>query len=450
MKYIGTLEQLEAGLAVTVTASSGEGERAASTDFVVNVSIANTAPRFAEGTPTQVALTETQFAGSPPGGVNVGSPFQATDDENDEVTYSLTGRDPNKFQIGADGQLVYIGTEDDLKESLSVTVRASSGEGERLKTTDHVVTVTLGNTAPKFAEGTPTQLPISAQEISNTAIGSVTVGAPFQASDAESEEDNPVTYSVHGRDSDKFEIDPTSGQLKYTGNVDDLKDSLSVIITATSGTDDRVQTTSHTLTVVLDNDVVAVSQFSKPSFSKTRLDGAIPVNPEIVELVGSISAGSVIARVEATGSGAVNYSLRPTLAWAEFSKNPTVASILAERSNEEIATFRSQYENSHNLFSINDATGEITLNKDLNPETLPLLDLIELQVVVRGSNGVAATKAIVFPTKLGWISRPTQLNVGSDTKPGDSVGWVKAKSFENDDASLSYSMSSDGGLRDRL
>ena len=90
--------------------------------------IANQSPVFSEGTSTTRSIAENTGAGQ-----NIGNPVSATDGDNDQITYSLQGRDASAFTIvSGSGQLSTQSGETydyETKNSYSVTVRAQDGKG---------------------------------------------------------------------------------------------------------------------------------------------------------------------------------------------------------------------------------------------------------------------------------------------------------------------------------
>ena len=88
---------------------------------------ANQSPVFSEGTSTTRNIAENTGAGQ-----NIGNPVSATDGDNDQITYSLAGRDASAFTIQSNGQLrTRSGRTYDYetKDRYSVIVRAQDGKG---------------------------------------------------------------------------------------------------------------------------------------------------------------------------------------------------------------------------------------------------------------------------------------------------------------------------------
>ena len=89
---------------------------------------ANQSPVFSEGTSTTRSIAENTGAGQ-----NIGNPVSATDGDNDQITYSLQGRDASAFTVQSNsGQLKTRSGQTydyETKDRYSVTVRAQDGKG---------------------------------------------------------------------------------------------------------------------------------------------------------------------------------------------------------------------------------------------------------------------------------------------------------------------------------
>ena len=88
--------------------------------------VANHAPSFADDT------AERSVAENSPARTRVGAPLTATDDDNDPLDYSLSGRDAGSFTIDGDGQ-IRVGDSTTLdheaQPAYEVTVVAADGQG---------------------------------------------------------------------------------------------------------------------------------------------------------------------------------------------------------------------------------------------------------------------------------------------------------------------------------
>ena len=111
-------------LRVTVSYNDVHGEQteSATTEMAV---IPNVAPAFSSETATRSVAENTAA------GMNIGGPVMATDDDNDTLTYTLSGTDAASFDIGmSTGQLMTKAALDyETKMSYMVTVTATDPDG---------------------------------------------------------------------------------------------------------------------------------------------------------------------------------------------------------------------------------------------------------------------------------------------------------------------------------
>ncbi len=144
---------------VTVKAASAGGVQAASLEpnapgsYTVPVSIkvtdVNETARFSDPDPSSHSVPENS-----PAGIKIGAPVTAVDPEGDALTYSLSGTDAAKFDIGsATGQITLgRGTNLDYESgtiSFDVTVNATDGKDENDDpdtAIDHTIDVSIGVT----------------------------------------------------------------------------------------------------------------------------------------------------------------------------------------------------------------------------------------------------------------------------------------------------------------
>ena len=126
-----TLAAKSAGSAtITVTAadrSSGHADRLkAAQDFTVTVDETNAEPTFNEGPRTTRSVAENTSSG-----IDVGSPVSATDEDDDTLTYSLSGTDAGSFRIGRiSGQIrTFDSLNFETKNSYSVIVTTDDDNG---------------------------------------------------------------------------------------------------------------------------------------------------------------------------------------------------------------------------------------------------------------------------------------------------------------------------------
>ena len=213
--------------------------------YTVDVTRApNTPPTFDDGRTTTRGVDENTFAGR-----DIGDPVEATDTENDTLTYSLDATSAAYFDIDeSSGQLqTKADLDHETKSSYTVTVSvrdSMDANGDADEVTDDTITVTIQvadlNEDPEF--------PISEtgiRSVDENTVEGVNFGAPVAASD---DDDDPLTYSLDdSRDADSFSIDASSGQLRTRAALDYETGPNSYIVDVTaadpSGLNDTIEVT---------------------------------------------------------------------------------------------------------------------------------------------------------------------------------------------------------------
>ncbi len=192
---------------VTVKAASSGGAQAASLEpnapgsYTVPVSITvtdvNETARFSDPDPSSHTVPENS-----PAGIKIGAPVTAVDPEGDALTYSLSGTDAAKFDIGsATGQITLgRGTNLDYESgtiSFDVTVNATDGKDENDDpdtAIDHTIDVTIGVTDVLEPPEAPTAPGASPSATAPSTALDVTWTAPRMTGKP------PITgYDVHYR-----------------------------------------------------------------------------------------------------------------------------------------------------------------------------------------------------------------------------------------------------------
>ena len=220
---------------VTVTVTASDDTEDATITVTVMVTDVNEAPEFALATTTR-SVAENTAAGE-----NIGEPLAATDvDAGATLTYSLGGDDAASFDIATStGQLMTKAELDfEAEDSYSVTVTASDDAEEAAIMV--TIMVTDENDAPEFASATTTR---SVAE--NTAAG-MDIGEPVEATD---DDGDTLTYTLGGDDAASFDIATSTGQLMTKAALDfEAKDSYSVTVTASDGTEEGTVTVTVLVT----------------------------------------------------------------------------------------------------------------------------------------------------------------------------------------------------------
>ena len=156
----GTPTAVSASATYTYTAS--DSTLSDTLTFSIQVSAANSAPTFTDGTSTTRSIAENSDSGT-----DIGTAIAATDANNDTLTYTLGGTDASSFSIvGTSGQLqtnAALNYESKSSYSVSVSVSDNNGGSDSIAVTINVTNV---NEAPSFASSTATR---SVAE--NTAAG---------------------------------------------------------------------------------------------------------------------------------------------------------------------------------------------------------------------------------------------------------------------------------------
>lgn len=166
-------------------------------------------------------------------GEDIGAPVTANDEENDTLTYSLTGTDASHFDIeSSTGQILTDGELDhETKDTYYLAVQVTDGKnvaGDPDSAIDDSIDVTVTvddvDEPPVFDSGIPTSLNV----IENTPAGE-NIGDPVTATDPEK---LAVTYQLDTGDGASFDID-SSGQIKTKADLmDRTQSTYNVTVTA--------------------------------------------------------------------------------------------------------------------------------------------------------------------------------------------------------------------------
>ena len=220
---------------VTVTATDEEGLSDAIT-VTINVADVEENPVF-PGEATTRSVDENTVAGE-----DIGVPVAASEaDEDDALTYTLSGTDAASFDIiSASGQLQTKAALDyETRDSYTVIVTATDEAG-----LSDAITVTIN--VADVDENLPPVFPGAAttRSVDENTVAGEDIGAPVEATDAD--EDDALTYTLSGTDAASFDIISASGQLQTKAALDyETKDSYTVIVTATdeAGLSDAITVT---------------------------------------------------------------------------------------------------------------------------------------------------------------------------------------------------------------
>ncbi|MDP2613872.1 cadherin repeat domain-containing protein, partial [Oceanobacter sp. 2_MG-2023] len=299
----------------TVTATDGAGNH---TDQTVTLAVNNldeVAPTITSGD-TATAIDENSGAGQ----VVYTATADDSADISDGVTFSLSGDDAAYFSIDAStGEVTLLADADyETKSSYSFTVTATDGVGHF---TDQTVTLAVNNldeAAPTITSGdTATAID------ENSGAGQVVYTA---VADDSADISDGVTFSLSGDDAAYFSINSATGEVTLLADADyETKPSYSFTVTATDGAGNH---TDQTVTLAVNN-----------------LDEVAPI----------ITSGDTATAIdENSGAGQVVYT-----ATADDSAD------ISDGVSFSLSGADAAY------FSINSATGEVTLLADADYETKP-------------------------------------------------------------------------------
>ena len=166
----------------------------------------NKAPVFTDGNGTTRTVAENAGVS-----VAIGSPVEATDANNDLLTYQLSGADAASFDIDdTSGQLKTKSVlHHETKASYTVTVTVSDGSLINkitvVITVINIVVEVPTNSAPNFIDGSYTT-----RTVAENTPGGVNIREPIAATDADNDS---LTYTLSGLEAASFDIDSTTGQF---------------------------------------------------------------------------------------------------------------------------------------------------------------------------------------------------------------------------------------------
>ena len=222
----GTNLNHEAGVSYSVTVQASDGTATAEIAVAIDVTDVNEAPRFGDGVPTTIEVTENS-----PAGTSIGQAFAVIDPEGDTLTYSLSGTGTDKFSVDGGGQITVAGTLDfETTSSYALTLGVKDEKGDDgavapSELDDATIEVSIGvtnvNEPPTFDDGAPTTIEIA----ENSSIGT-NVGPTFTANDPEGD---TLAYSLSGTESDKFSVGGR-GQITVADDSLDYESTQSYVI----------------------------------------------------------------------------------------------------------------------------------------------------------------------------------------------------------------------------
>ncbi len=246
--------ETKASYSVTITVS--DGNLSDTIAVTINVTDANDAPEFDEGTTTTRTVGEEVVIGT-----IVGNPVDAVDQDRDVLNYTLSGTDAASFTIDSStGQLrTAVELDFDTKRTYSVVVTATDNETGTDADTDtplsDTITVTInvgqyfpGSLLPAFDELADDLFASITRSIDENTPSGTNIGSPVSATDPDA--DDELIYSLPSgqRDNGSFSIVSSTGQLQTSAALNhETKDSYIVFIRVTDGA--NAATTTATINI---------------------------------------------------------------------------------------------------------------------------------------------------------------------------------------------------------
>ncbi len=204
--------------------------------------------------------------------------YTATDPENNQIVWSLSGEDGADFSIIRGALTFNAGpdyedpTDSGADNVHHVTVEAS--DGANTVTLNVTVTVTNVDEAPQFPDSS------TARSVAdNTGVGE-DVGAPVEATDPDGDS---LTYALGGKDAASFDIATSTGQLLTKAALDSDSYSLTVSVSDGKDADGNVDTTTDD---TIDVTISVESAISTSGSSQTVFDQSIP--RQLVSINGGV------------------------------------------------------------------------------------------------------------------------------------------------------------------
>uniref|UniRef100_A0A4Y8UFA5 Cadherin repeat domain-containing protein n=1 Tax=Gammaproteobacteria bacterium LSUCC0057 TaxID=2559237 RepID=A0A4Y8UFA5_9GAMM len=229
----------------------------------------------------------------------------ASDPDGDDVTYSLSGDDADKFTLDAiSGELRLIEAADaESQASYSVVITASStGSSGSALSSSQAVTIAVTNVDEGPAITSGNTATVAENSASSTLV--------YQAV-AEDPEDDDIVYSLaEGGDNALFEIDADSGAVTLLASADfELDNSYSITVIATANGKSDSQAVTVTVTDVDEAPALTsgnTATVAENSASSTLVYQAVAEDPEDDDIVYSLAEGGDNALFEIDAdSGAV-------------------------------------------------------------------------------------------------------------------------------------------------
>ena len=227
---------------------------------------------------------------------NIGSPVAANDPESDTLTYSLFGVDSDQFDIEPSTGQISVGvmttfdiespSDSNADNVYELSVQVTDGQDAEGNPDDSVdaeigvkITVTDVNELPEF-DYTALEL-----EVAENYEAGANVGDPILANDPESA---TLTYSLSGADSNLFDIESSSGQIRigadttldYESPVDHDGDNVYELMVQVSDGQDADGNPDNSVDATINVTITVTGVNEPPEFDHSVIELEIAENTE--------------------------------------------------------------------------------------------------------------------------------------------------------------------------
>ena len=395
---------------IEVTATSEDGSTS-SENFNIAINDANEFDVSAV-TDSDTATNEVSESASVGASVGVTAFASDADGSNNDVTYSLSSNPNNAFSIDADTGEVMVNDPSQLdfenSASMQIEVTATSEDGSTSSETFNIAI----NDANEFDVSAVTDSDGATNEVSESATAGASVGVTAFASDADGT-NSDVTYTLSSNPGNAFSIDADTGEVTVNDpSALDFESASSMQIEVTATSEDG-STSSETFNIAINDadefDVSAV----------TDSDAATNEVSESAAVGASVGVTAFASDADGTTND-VTYSL---------SSNPG------------------------NAFSIDEDTGEVTVN---DPSQLDFENSASMQIEVTATSEDGSTSSETFNIAINDadefdVSAVTDSDnatneVSESASVGASVGVTAfASDADGTNSDVTYTLSSNPG-----
>lgn len=226
----------------SVTVNVTDGNLTDTISVTINVTDANDAPTFDEGSSTIRNIGEKEAIGS-----NVGEPVRATDQDREQLTYSLSGTDGASFTINeSTGQIssaITFSFETKRTYSVVVTVEDNDSFTDSITVTINIEKFFPGSQIPVFDALSVDLFATITRSVDENSASGTNIGSPVSSTDPD--EDDTLTYSLPdgNLDNESFSIVSSTGQLQTSASLNhETKASYRVFIRVTDGSNSATTT----------------------------------------------------------------------------------------------------------------------------------------------------------------------------------------------------------------